>query len=142
MADSAAQFDTTLAAVPLFSGISRRQRSRLLDKSSLVEHRAGQEIAREGAGALALHVVLEGTATVTLHGREVRTLGPGEYFGEISMIDGKARSATVTAAEPLRTLVVPHLAFHQLLRDDPEVGLRVLGLLCARLREVEATVTS
>ena len=142
MADSAAQLDQSLAAVPLFSGISKRQRGRLLDKSSLVEHRAGQEIAREGAGALALHIVLQGSATVTLHGREVRTLGPGEYFGEISMIDGKPRSATVTAAEPLRTLFVPHLAFHQLMRDDPEVGLRVLQLLCARLREVEASVTS
>ncbi len=139
MADDAAlYFDKTLAEIPLFSGLSKRQRARLLEQATVVEHPDGREIAREGKGALAMHVVIEGTATVTVRGRDVRTLRPGDYFGEISMIDGEPRSATVSGGESLRTLLVPHPAFKRLLRDDPAIAQQMLLLLCARLREVEA----
>jgi CRP-like cAMP-binding protein len=75
---------------------------------------------------------------VDLHGQEVRTLGPGDHFGEISMIDGKPRSATITATDDLTTLVVPHQDFEQLLRGDPDFARALLSTLCARLREAEA----
>ena len=71
-------------------------------------------------------------------GREVRRLGPGDYFGEISLIDGKPRSATVTAAGSLTTLAVPHLAFSEMLDENPAAARDVLIQLCARLREAEA----
>lgn len=131
-------FETHLAAVPLLAGLSRRQRHRLLDAATVVRRDDGSEVAKEGAGALALHVVLEGTAVVTIGGREVRRLGPGDYFGEISLIDGKPRSATVTAAGSLTTLAVPHLAFSEMLDENPAAARDVLIQLCARLREAEA----
>ena len=132
------EHDQALAAVPLFAGLSKRQRSRMVDASRVVQHGAGREIATEDEGALALHVILEGAATVSKGGVERRTLGAGDYFGEISMIDGKRRSATVTAAEPLTTLAVPHLAFQSMLDDDPTMAREMLKVLCARLREAES----
>ena len=128
--------------MPLLSSLSRRQRGKLLAGSKVVEHPAGQEVTAEGAGALALHVVLDGEADVSIRGREVRTLGPGEYFGEISMIDGLPRSATVTAGEGLRTLYVPHASFTGLVENDAEVAKELLVALCSRIRQIEAETFS
>jgi CRP-like cAMP-binding protein len=130
--------DSTLAAVPILAGLSKRQRSKLHDGSRIVQHPAGKAVAAEGGGALALHVVLNGTATVTVGGHEIRTLTIGDHFGEISLIDGKPRSATVTATEPLTTLAVPHQVFQSLLDEDPTCARGLLTILCARLREAEA----
>ena len=69
---------------------------------------------------------------------EKRTLTVGDHFGEISLIDGKPRSATVSATEPLTTLAVPYQAFQSLLDDDPTCARGLLTVLCARLREAEA----
>jgi CRP-like cAMP-binding protein len=133
------ELDSTLATVPILAGLSKRQRSRLYDGSRIVQHPAGKVVAAEGQGALALHVVLEGTATVTVGGRPKRTLGTGDHFGEISLIDGRPRSATVTAMAPLTTLAVPHLVFQSLLDDDPTLARGLLTVLCARLREAETS---
>jgi CRP-like cAMP-binding protein len=130
--------DGDLSAVPLFAGLSRRQRRKLFDASRTVKHESGHEVTAEGEGALALHLVLSGRAAVSVGGVPVRTLGPGEYFGEISLIDGRPRSATVTADTELTTLAVPHLAFHRMLDEDPSAAREVLVGLCARLREIEA----
>jgi CRP-like cAMP-binding protein len=135
---AAHEYDAELAAVPVFAGLSRRQRGKLLDLSRVVTHDDGHELATEGEGSLALHVVLDGRAMVSIRGAQVRELGPGDSFGEISLIDGKPRSATVTAQGALTTLAVPHHAFNELLDDDPAAARVVLVQLCARLREAEA----
>ena len=127
-----------LAAVSIFSGLSRRQLSKLAGKAKQTQHQPGHTIAAEGEGALSFHLVLSGEAEVTVHGKPVRQLKAGDYFGEISMIDGKKRSATVTATSQLSTLAVPHFAFQQLVEEEPECALGLLKLLCARLREAEA----
>ncbi|GAA2011831.1 cyclic nucleotide-binding domain-containing protein [Nocardioides kribbensis] len=127
-----------LSAVPLFTGLTKKQRSRLIDAARDVQHHDGHEVAREGAGALALHVVLEGYATVSVGTDKRRTLGPGDYFGEISLLDGRPRSATVVADGPLRTLAVPYVAFQAVLDSEPGVARALLVLLCHRLREAEA----
>jgi CRP/FNR family transcriptional regulator, cyclic AMP receptor protein len=127
----------TLASVDLFSGLSKRQLSKLVDRAREIRHTDGQAVAAEGQGALAFHLILEGHAKVELQGREVRTLGPGDYFGEISMIDGRPRSATITAADHLTTLVIPHQEFDRILGDEPDFARALLVTLCARLREAE-----
>ena len=68
----------------------------------------------------------------------MRTLAEGDYFGEISMIDGRRRSATVTASTELTTLAVPHASFEKLIEDEPQLATELLKLLCSRLREAEA----
>jgi CRP/FNR family cyclic AMP-dependent transcriptional regulator len=127
-----------LAALPIFQGLSHRQLKRLAEESRQSEHQPGHEVATEGEGALSMHLILDGTAEVTRKGETVRTLGDGDYFGEISMIDGKKRSATVTAVTTLQTVAVPHFAFAQLLKDEPGFAAQLLVLLCARLREAES----
>ena len=127
-----------LAGVPLFSSLHRRSLKRIADASQTVVHDPGQKLAAEGLGALAFHLLIEGNAVVQKGGTTLRTLGPGDYFGEISMIDGKPRSASVVAEGRLKTLVVPHQAFVGLLDSEPGFARELLLLLCARLREADA----
>jgi len=138
MTDNATDVQAHLARVPIFAGLSSRQLGRLAGSSRRTTHHAGHEIAKEGEGALALHIILDGTAEVTVHGSPKRELRAGDYFGEISLIDGKKRSATVTAASDLHTLAVPHGPFQQLLETEPGFAAGLLTLVCARLREAEA----
>ena len=134
----ASSHEERLSKLDLFTGLSRKQLKKLAERSQVVEHEAGRTIAAEGLGALAFHLILEGEATVSRGGETIRTLGADDHFGEISIIDGKPRSVTVTAASPLRTLVVPHQVFQQLLDSEPTFARELLMLLCTRLREAEA----
>ena len=134
---STAQPLDTLAAIPLFSGVSKRHLKRLVDQAKEVRHESGRVLAQEGLGALAFHLVLEGTVEALRGDTVVRELGPGDYFGEISMIDGKPRSLTVRAVTSVRTLAIPHAAFDKLVDEEPTVARTLLVELCARLRAAE-----
>jgi CRP/FNR family transcriptional regulator, cyclic AMP receptor protein len=138
MTDNPKDLQAHLATVPIFSGLSSRQLSRLAQASRTTVHQAGHEMAKEGEGALALHVIMDGTAEVSVHGKPKRELKAGDYFGEISLIDGRKRSATVTATSNLHTLAVPHGAFQQLLESDAGFAVGLLKLICSRLRDAEA----
>jgi CRP-like cAMP-binding protein len=138
MTDNATDVQAHLARVPIFAGLSSRQLGRLAGSSRRTTHHAGHEIAKEGEGAMALHILLDGTAEVSVHGSRKRELRAGDYFGEISLIDGKKRSATVTATSDLHTLAVPHGAFQKLLETEPGFAAGLLKLICARLREAVA----
>jgi len=127
-----------LAGTDLFQGLSRRHLKKVVELSRTVEHSPGRQVATEGLGALAFNLVLDGHAKVTSAHTEIRTLGPGDYFGEISMIDGKPRSASVEAVDGLTTLVVPHTVFLRLVDEEPTFAKSLLNLLCARIREAEA----
>ena len=132
------ELESKLATLPIFAGLSRRKVAKLVDQSRTVDHQAGREVATEGEGALALHLIVSGEAEVSLRGETKRTLREGDYFGEISMIDGKRRSATVTAVTPMTTLAVQHVVFEKMLEDDAKFAAELLKLLCARLREAES----
>lgn len=129
-----------LAQVDLFSGLSKRQLRKVVEAGRTVDHHAGHEVATEGLGALAFHLILSGRASVTAGGKEIRSLGVGDYFGEISMIDGRPRSATVTTDEAMTTLAVPHQKFQDLVADEPDFARSLLATLCSRLREAESRV--
>jgi CRP/FNR family transcriptional regulator, cyclic AMP receptor protein len=130
--------EALIADVDLFRDLSKARLKRLATAAREVPQPAGKELATEGMGALAFHYILDGTATVSRDGRELRTLGPGDYFGEISMIDGRPRSATVVAREPMRVLAIPHQDFEQVIDEDPGFARHLLKTLCGRLREAEA----
>jgi CRP/FNR family cyclic AMP-dependent transcriptional regulator len=127
-----------LPAIDIFSSLSRRQVKKLVSAGREVRSEAGKAIAEEGLGALAFHVILEGTAEVSRAGSQLRSLGPGDYFGEISMIDGKPRSATVSATSDVTAFAIPHAQFKALLQTDSDFAAALLVALCARLREAEA----
>jgi CRP/FNR family cyclic AMP-dependent transcriptional regulator len=130
--------EALIARVDLFGDLPRSRLKRLAAASREVSHPEGKAVSTEGRGAHAFHYILEGEATVTRDGRVLRTLGPGDYFGEISMIDGRPRSATVVASSPLQVLAIPHQDFEQIIDEDPGFARNLLKTLCARLREAEA----
>jgi CRP/FNR family transcriptional regulator, cyclic AMP receptor protein len=126
-----------LAATDLFGSLSKRSMAKVAAAARVVRHAAGEELTTEGAGGVAFHLITDGTASVSVRGAARRTLGPGEYFGEISLIDGKPRSATVTAETPLTTLSLVSWEFAPLLDEEPDVTKGLLLALCERLRSSE-----
>ena len=130
-----------LEKVPLFSGLSRKQLGQIAQIVDEVDVPAGQRLATAGAGGHDLMVIVEGTATVrTPQGRRVR-LGPGEFFGEMSLIDGGPRSADVEADTAMRLLVVGYREFWQLLDAAPPLVPKIMRTLSRRLRESQASTS-
>ena len=127
-----------IAAVDVFAGLSKRQHKRIAGAGRTTTLEAGKVVAEEGKDALAFHLVLDGALEVSVRGNVVRRLGPGDYFGEISMIDGKPRSATVTATEPTQCFALQHSSFEDLILAEPLVAKAMLETLAGRLREAES----
>jgi CRP/FNR family cyclic AMP-dependent transcriptional regulator len=126
-----------LRSVPLFAGLKDRELKDVLGRTREVEHSSG-EIVEEGAKGIGFHLILDGTASVVQHGEVRRTLGPGDYFGEISLIDGKPRSATIRPEGVVRTLSLAAWNFEPLLEKHPTLAHELLLGLCAHVREAEA----
>jgi CRP/FNR family transcriptional regulator, cyclic AMP receptor protein len=127
-----------LRSVDVFRGLSDKQLRGVVERGRVIDHPDGHVITEEGGSAVGFHLVLDGTATVQLGGQDVRVLKPGEYFGEISLIDGQPRSASVVAGEGLRTFALVTWEFRPLLEEQPQIALELLNALCGRLREAEA----
>jgi CRP-like cAMP-binding protein len=122
--------------------MSKREAKRLMSRAREVTHVKGKKVASEGESGLAFHLILSGRATVTRGSHAIRTLGAGDYFGEISMIDGKPRSATITIDEEVHAIAIDHGVFGSVLDEHPEFARVLLTGLCARLREAEARADS
>ncbi len=120
--------------VALFSRCSRRERAtvaRHMETASLPE---GATLVEEGEEGDALFVIIEGAASVRRKGIEVAVVGPGAWFGELALLDGEPRSATVVATEPTTVAVLGVRLFRTLLREFPEMTAEVLAGLAADLR--------
>jgi CRP/FNR family transcriptional regulator, cyclic AMP receptor protein len=128
-----------LKAVPLFHDFSDRALNRVLEISKEVSHPPGKVVVEEDASAVGFHLILDGSAEISVDGKVVGTFGPGEYFGEMSLIDGKPRSASVTATTELRTLSIPAWNFESLMMEHPEIMRAMLKVLCERVRRLEAS---
>jgi CRP/FNR family transcriptional regulator, cyclic AMP receptor protein len=123
-----------LGALPLFSGLRKRQLRELARFAKVADHDTGEVIVQAGEQGDAFFVILEGRASVL--GRS-RTLRPGDFFGEIALLDGGPRSATITAAKPVRTMKLPRKSFLKALEQDPHIGLAIMESLAQRLRRLE-----
>lgn len=123
-----------LQRTDLFGALSRKSLDGIAREVRVVDHPEGKEITEEGGGGSGFHLIQSGTATVTISGSSRPDLGPGDYFGEISLIDGLPRTATVTASTPMRTLSLASWAFKPILESEPEVARALLKVLCARIR--------
>ena len=129
-----------LEKVPLFSGLSRRQIGDIARLADEVDVSAGKRLATTGEPGGELFVIIEGQAVVKApRGRSTR-LGPGEFFGEMSLLDGGPRSATVEAATDMRLLVVGRRDFWSLLRVAPPLTLKIMTTLSRRVRDAEASI--
>jgi CRP/FNR family transcriptional regulator, cyclic AMP receptor protein len=130
-----------IRSVPLFSGSDDKELQRVAAIAKEVEFPAGKVIAKQGETGVGFHMIAEGEATVSVDGVEHATLGPGSFFGEISLIDGGPRSATVTAKTDLKTSSLTSWDFNALLDQYPELARSLLVQLCRRLRSVEQKIS-
>jgi CRP-like cAMP-binding protein len=123
-----------LSRIPLFAHLSQRQLRKI--SKSVGEHRyePGTTIVRQGGRTATLFVVLEGEVKIVRDGRTISRRRPGEFFGEISLIDGRPRAASVVAETPIRCLVLEQAALKTLAMTDPRVAWALLESLASRLR--------
>jgi len=123
-----------LARVPLFAGSSRRQLRGILDWTKEFRYKPGATIVREGARGQELFVLLDGKASVSRKGKRITRLVPGDFFGEMAVIDGGPRSATVIADEAVDCLVLKQADFRSMVEGDPSIAWHLLETFAARLR--------
>jgi CRP/FNR family cyclic AMP-dependent transcriptional regulator len=134
---TAAQRIELLSRVPLFSGVSKATLRRLASLGRETIHESGKAIVQEGRTAHALHVIVEGTATVRVKNRVVAHLKPGDFFGEIALLDRGPRAGTVTADSRVLTLAVEGTAIRGLVESDSRLALHLLAHLAAKVRELD-----
>jgi len=125
----------TLDQVPLLEELTKRDRQQLAKSMKERTFKSGQEIVVEGKTGVGFFIILEGKAVVTIGGELVQVLGPGDYFGEMALLDGGARSATITADGELRCATMTSWAFKYFVVDHPKVAWAMLQTLAQRLRE-------
>lgn len=132
-----------LARVPLFSRLSKRSLRRVADLAEEVRFMEGARVVEEGEPGDAFYAILEGQAkAVDKRGKMVNRLLPGDFFGEIALLDGGPRTATVVAETPLVVLEVRRKGFVRLLAADPSITVRLLEHAAAMLRRVERPLSA
>lgn len=124
----------TLRGVPLFSGLRDRDLHGLAREFKERVFPAGTEVTREGAPGAGFFVIAEGEATVAVGGEERGSLGPGDYFGEMALIDDGVRTATITAETDLRCYGLAPWQFRPFVETHPQVAWTLLQTLSRRLR--------
>lgn len=127
-----------LKNVPLFQRLNEKQLKTLANNFSERSFRAGQELTAEGQGGVGFFVIEAGEAKVTVAGEDRRTLGPGDHFGEIALIDGGLRTATVTATSDGKAHGLTPWQFRPLVEEHAEIAWPLLEAMAARTRELES----
>jgi CRP/FNR family transcriptional regulator, cyclic AMP receptor protein len=126
-----------LRSVPLFQGLSRRQVAQIVKLGRELEFSPGEIIVERGLKAMDFYLILKGRAKLQVPDRRARGLGPGDYFGEISVLDGGRRTATITAETRVWALRLDRSKFIPLLDRHGSIGRKILVEMCARLRAAE-----
>jgi CRP/FNR family transcriptional regulator, cyclic AMP receptor protein len=122
-----------LKRVPLFSSCSQRELGAIASLADELHLPAARNLTREGAGGFEFMILVEGEADVVSKGRVVNELGPGDFIGEIALVSGKPRTATVRTRGPSRILVLTASGFRALMHDVPSIQDKVLAAVTARL---------
>jgi CRP/FNR family transcriptional regulator, cyclic AMP receptor protein len=123
--------------VPLFAGLDKKDIQGLA--STMKERRfdTGDTVAVEGSTGIGFFIIDEGEATVSVQGQEVNTLGHGDYFGEVALIDDGARTATITAKTPLTAYGITSWEFRPLVESNAKIAWKMLEIMAKRLRDAE-----
>lgn len=131
-----------LSQVPLFAGLSRRHLRQLAEHADVVSFREREKIVDAGQPGGTFYVVLEGEAKVVRGGKTIGRMGPGDFFGEISLLDGGPRTATVVAETPMTALRIFKRSFDRVVAQEPTVAAKILAVVARRLREAERSISS
>ncbi len=125
-----------LASAPLLAGVDPVGLAAIVDRVVDVEYAAGQVIARQGEVGTGFFIVASGRARVVRGGQIVATLGPGDFFGELSVLDGRPRVAQVVADSETVCLALASWEFEAVVNEQPSVALAILRGLAGRLRDL------
>lgn len=126
-----------LEQVPLFAGVSAAGIEELGAIADEVDVRAGTTLTHEGYREGYFFIIMSGTVRIERGGRTVNTIGPGDYFGEIALLDGGPRTATAVTETPCRLLSLTYQMFHELLDASPDIRTAILEAVGRRLRELD-----
>jgi CRP-like cAMP-binding protein len=126
---------SALAAIPLFTHCTPKELEFVASRTDEVEVPSGRHLAQQGQPVDAFYVLLEGEAEVELDGEHRRTLGSGDFFGEISMLDRGPATATVVTQTPCRVMVMSHSQFRDAIKGSDPLLSQVMAAMAHRLRE-------
>lgn len=122
-----------LSRVPLFAGLSKKELAKVASIAYELDFREGKVLIREGGHGREFFILLEGSAEVTRDGKKLATRTAGEFFGEIALVSHRPRVATVRTLEPCVALVVTERNFRRLVKQSPDIALKVLQAVGERL---------
>jgi CRP/FNR family transcriptional regulator, cyclic AMP receptor protein len=121
--------------VPLFARCSKRELEEIASLADELDIPADRNLTREGAAGHEFVVLVSGAAIVKRNGRTINRLSDGDFLGELALVTGRPRTATVTTTEPSRLLVITAASFRRLMRDTPSIQAKVLEAVVSRLPE-------
>jgi CRP/FNR family transcriptional regulator, cyclic AMP receptor protein len=130
--------EEVLARVPLFSMLSKKDLANLARNAHDRTFPAGTVLTEEQESGVTFGVIMDGRASVSVRGRPARTLGPGDYFGEMALIDHSYRSATITAETDLHCLMFTAWVFRPFALEHPETAWALLEMMVQRVRDAES----
>jgi CRP/FNR family transcriptional regulator, cyclic AMP receptor protein len=122
-----------IKSVPLFAECSRKHLEEIAGIADEIDLREGKELTKEGRPGREFFVLIEGNADVKKGSRRINRMSAGDFFGEISLVTRRPRTATVVATSPVRALVITDRSFRTLLERQPEIQNKVMSALAARL---------
>ena len=128
-------WEQVVSRLPLFANLKKRQIRRIAALAKVVEFEPHEPIVREGAASDGFYLILAGRAKTL--GKSGRSFGPGQFFGEMAIIDGQPRSATVVATNDVQAMKLPHREFRRILAQDPRISLAIMQALAERIRRIE-----
>jgi CRP-like cAMP-binding protein len=127
-----------LEQIPLFQGLPHAELQQIARSFKQRRFSAGDTVAVEGAGGVGFFIIGEGTASVDVHGEQRGRLGPGDYFGEVALIDDQARrTATITADSDLICYGLTSWEFRPIVETNAQIAWKLLQVMAKRLREAE-----
>jgi len=127
-----------LTRVPLFSELDKKELKLVATAGKKVDFEPGQQILRKGERGLGFLLVLEGKTKILKNGRTIAIVGPGGFFGEMTVVDDQPRSADVVAVEQTKCFGIASWSFFPVLRSHPSVAIGIIKELVRRLRQVDA----
>ncbi len=130
---TAKELEAVLARTPLFGQTSKKQRAKIVQAGRTLSWKSGKVVVEQGSRAAAFYVILDGTAEVSRGGAPINRLREGDFFGEVALLSGGDRTATVTATSDIEVFALGRPAFRSLVQSDSDLALEILKALADRV---------
>lgn len=130
-----------LEKAPLWSGLSKKELKSMVSASRERRFESGDTIVKKGEGGVGFYLILDGSVEIRSDGNTLSKLGPGQFFGEMSVLDNQPRSADVVTVQPSRVLILTAWEFKGLISAKPRIALKMLQELVRRLRNTNLSLS-